>query len=640
MSNTYHKSAMRSLTLEEINQLEMNRCHAEDWGNIVVAEDFDATYVQDVNFYGEVTLGLFEKSIELTDGLAAHSGIRHATLCNVSVGDNCLIENIGGYISNYDIADGCYIANVGSMETTAGATFAQGNLIAVGNEAGNGNVVMYSGLSSQMAALMVYAEQTDASLCKQLLQLAKKQAQACIPTRGQVGYGAKIIHTQEVVNTLIGDDCEVCGASLLCDSTLTGITEAGSYMGHGTICKNSIIAAGSVVTDGARIDNCYVGEACHIGKGFSAENSVFFANAHLDNGEACAAFCGPFTVSHHKATLLIGVTLSFYNAGSATNFSNHAYKIGPVHYGTLERGCKTASGAHLLLPATIGAFSVCIGKIANHPCTATLPFSYVIGNGDTTYIVPGRNLLTVGTWRDINKWSKRDKRPRTERKSIVNFDWLNPMVIQALVHGKRELQALQQEQGAGAAAYTYGNCVIKRSALLNGLRYYDLAIRLYVGDAVKKHHDQLPQSSMGTGAWTDMGGLLLPMTEVEQLTDDIRQGAITNTDDLEQQFMEIHHNYDSYKWNSAYCMVLNHLGVDSLTPTDLQQIAADYRLAQQEWLCAVKRDAEKEHQLGDMNQELLQHFLTELDQYANSCITPPSPTAPHGAAPSGEQEGM
>ena len=135
MSNTYHKSAMRSLTLEEINQLEMNRCHAEDWGNIVVAEDFDATYVQDVNFYGEVTLGLFEKSIELTDGLAAHSGIRHATLCNVSVGDNCLIENIGGYISNYDIADGCYIANVGSMETTAGATFAQGNLIAVGNEA-------------------------------------------------------------------------------------------------------------------------------------------------------------------------------------------------------------------------------------------------------------------------------------------------------------------------------------------------------------------------------------------------------------------------------------------------------------------------------------------------------------------------
>ena len=64
----------------------------------------------------------------------------------------------------------------------------------------------------------------------------------------------------------------------------------------------------------------------------------------MSNGEACAAFCGPFTVSHHKSSLLIGAMYSFYNAGSATNFSNHAYKMGPMHYGYLERGCKTASG--------------------------------------------------------------------------------------------------------------------------------------------------------------------------------------------------------------------------------------------------------------------------------------------------------
>ena len=618
---------MRSLTLQEINQLEANRCHAEDWGNISVAEDFDATHVQDVNFYGEVTMGLFEKSIELTDGLAVHSGIRHATLCNVSVGDNCLIENIGSYICNYDIADDCYISDVGSMETTAGATFAQGNLIAVGNEAGNGNIMMYSGLSSQMAALMVHAEATDTCLWEQLRQMAKRQAQTCIPTRGQVGYGAKIIHTHEVVNTLIGDDCEVCGAALLCDCTLTGITEAGSYVGHGTICKNSIIAAGSVVTDGARTDNCYVGEACHIGKGFSAENSVFFANAHLDNGEACAAFSGPFTVSHHKATLLIGTMLSFYNAGSATNFSNHAYKIGPVHYGTLERGCKTASGAHLLLPATIGAFSVCIGKIANHPCTASLPFSYVIGNGDSTHIVPGRNLLTVGTWRDIHKWHKRDKRPRTGRRSLVNFDWLNPMVIQALVRGRQELLALQQEQGEDAPAYNYGNCIIKQSALLGGLKLYGLAIRLFVGNAVSEHHNDLPQSSMGTGAWTDLGGLLLPVAEVEQLAENIRQEELTDINDIEQQFAEIHNSYDSYKWNSAYCMVLDYLGVDSLTPEDLQHIAEDYRQAQQEWKLAVKRDAEKEFRLGDMDQNMLHAFLEELDLNAHDNIHPSEPPA-------------
>ena len=117
------------------------------------------------------------------------------------------------------------------------------------------------------------------------------------------------------------------------------------------------------ILNSAKISNCFVGEACCITNGFTAESSVFFANCHMANGEACAAFCGPFTSSHHKSSLLIGGMFSFYNAGSATNFSNHAYKMGPIHYGTLERGCKTASGAYLLMPAKIGTFSVCFGKL-------------------------------------------------------------------------------------------------------------------------------------------------------------------------------------------------------------------------------------------------------------------------------------
>ena len=153
-----------------------------------------------------------------------------------------------------------------------------------------------------------------------------------------------------------------------------------------------------------------MGEASQITNGFTAESSLFFANSYMSNGEACAAFCGPFSSSHHKSTLLIGCMLSFYNAGSATNFSNHAYKMGPIHYGQLERGTKTASGSHLLLPANIGAFSVCLGKIANHPDTRALPFSYVISDGKDTFIVPGINISTVGLYRDIRKWPRRDAR--------------------------------------------------------------------------------------------------------------------------------------------------------------------------------------------------------------------------------------
>ena len=65
-------------------------------------------------------------------------------------------------------------------------------------------------------------------------------------------------------------------------------------------------------------------------------------------------FAGPYTVSHHRATLLIAGYFSFFNAGSGANQSNHMYKSGPVHQGVHLRGCKFGSDAYVLLPASTG----------------------------------------------------------------------------------------------------------------------------------------------------------------------------------------------------------------------------------------------------------------------------------------------
>ena len=604
---------MRSLTIEEIEVMERQGCTADDWGDISVAEDFSPQQVREVDFHGEVALGVFDEWVEVTEGLRLPAGLKKLTLCNVSIGDNCLIERVNGYLSNYDIGDHCYLSGIGTMTTTTGTTFGQGNVIAVMNEAGEGNVVSYDGLSSQMAALMVHCAK-DETVWPQLRRMAVAHATSQLPRRGVVGRGAKIVNVREIVNTLIGDDCEVNGASRLCDCSLCNTSETGCFVGHDVICENSVISAGASIVDGARVDNCFVGEACHLGKGFSAESSIFFANSYMDNGEACAAFCGPFSVSHHKASLLIGMQCAFYNAGSATNFSNHAYKLGPVHHGQMERGSKTASGAHLLLPAKVGAFSVCLGKITQHPDSHALPFSYLIGENGTTYIVPGRNLVTVGTWRDVNKWPKRDRRPKQGRKSIVNFDWLNPMVIREVVEGRETLLALRREQGGGAASYTFGNCLIKNSALQKGINYYELALRLYVGMAVRHHRNELPESSVGTGEWVDMAGLLAPLSEVEQVVEDLRCGQLGMIDEIEEQLALIHSCYDQYKWNATYRMVLNHLDVDRLTEDDLQRVDDDYQTALREWKSALRYDAEREFALGDVEEHLLNSFLSELER--------------------------
>ena len=348
---------MRSLTVEEINVLKCNGCFAEDWADITVDEDFSPEYIHNVAFYGEVTLGLFEKAVTLEQGFSRHAGIYNATLRNTTVGDNCLIENVGNYINNYEISDECVISNVGVITADDETTFGQGNKVAVLNEAGDANVIIYDGLTSQMAALMMMAAD-NRPLWERLHSMVNDYVSNRKSSKGLIGYRAKITNTREINNTWIDDDCEINGASCISETTLKGMTEASVFIGHDVICKNSVVMAGASVLDGAKIDNCFVGEACHVGRGFSAESSIFFANSYMDNGEACAAFCGPFSVSHHKASLLIGVETSFYNAGSATNFSNHAYKMGPIHYGSLQRGSKTASGAHILMPAQIGAFSM------------------------------------------------------------------------------------------------------------------------------------------------------------------------------------------------------------------------------------------------------------------------------------------
>lgn len=600
----------RSLSVEEIDAMERQGCQAQDWTRVSVSEGFDTAYIRNVTFGGDVALGLFDGFVEAAEGVRRHSGISHATLIDCTVGDNCLIENIGSHLLRCDIGEECYLSNVGLIATTEGATYGQGVALSVMNEGGDGNVVLCDALSSQLADLMVRCAR-DKEAWPSLRAMAEDYADGRRPERSLVGYRVRIVGARELTNVCIGDDCEICGASRLADVTLVSTPEASTYVGHDTIIDCSVLQAGASVADGAKIANCFVGEACHVGRGFSAESSLFFANSYMDNGEACAAFCGPFSVSHHKSTLLIGGQCSFYNAGSATNFSNHAYKLGPIHYGTLRRGSKTASGSHVLWPATIGAFSVCIGKIENHPDTSALPFSYVIGTPAGTLLVPGRNLATVGTCRDTRKWPRRDLRPRTGRQSLVVHDWLSPYVVQDVLRGRKVLETLMAEQ-AGQDIYIYNECRIKARWAEQGLRLYDLALRLFMGEAIRGHYGELPEGAVGAGEWTELCGLPCPEAEVERIVDDIRSGEIDELQLVADRLITLHDDYQAHKWSYAYTTITAHLGIDTLTADDLRDIEADALQAQAEWKDAVCRDAEREYELGDVDEATLQAFLEKL----------------------------
>ena len=603
----------RLLTNEEINILEENGCTAEDWTSINVADDFQPTYIKNVNFYGEIFMGVFEKNIEVSNGFVRHSGIRNATLRNAYIGDNCLIENIGNYINNYTIGEECCICNVCTMETTAEATYGEGNTISVLNEAGNGNVILFSGLTSNLAALMI-RNAADKEFTAAIRGIVKDDIERRAREKSTVGNNVKIVNTAEITNTHISDNCEINGASRISDCTLASGLEDNVFIGSGVICENSIVTDGSAVLNGANITNCFVGEACQITNGFTAESSLFFANCYMSNGEACAAFCGPFSASHHKSTLLIGCMLSFYNAGSATNFSNHAYKMGPIHYGCLERGTKTASGSHLLLPANIGAFSVCLGKITNHPDTRSLPFSYIISDGRETFVVPGINITTVGLYRDIRKWPRRDVRIQSSRKSLINHDWLSPLTINEIIAGKETLEQMRESQGEDTAFYTCGGCKISRNSLERGIRLYDMAIKLFAGDVAAGYDLTAEGRDCGTGEWGDLAGMLLPEQEERNIVNAISNGYLRSTADIDMFMKNVNERYGEYIITFTRNIIASQLGTDDLTESGIEQIIQQGRAAKEAWISEIRKDAEKEYSMGDVEHAVLEKFITQLEE--------------------------
>ncbi len=522
---------MRPLTIQETIRLQSQGCRCDNWQQITVDDAFTADNIHCVRFDGEI-----------------------------HIGRDVVMERVG------------------TVRTTDGATFGESNVVSVKNEAGDGNVVVFSRLSSQLAAYMILCE-SNKPLAGKLRTMVEQYVEAHGVQCTTIGDGVTITDCRELTNVNIGAGCELCGASRLIDCTLVSMPEATVYVGDDVIMESVVVQPGAVIVDGARLYDTFVGEACHIGRGFTSENSLFFANSHMDNGESCAALCGPFSVSHHKATLLIGGEYSFYNAGSATNFSNHAYKMGPIHYGTMDRGAKTASGAHILWPAHIGAFSMVMGKIQTHPDVSHLPFSYVIGEGRHTHVVPGRNLLTVGTYRDISKWPKRDKRPQSGRISLITYDWLSPFVVASIKRGIEFLTSLQDEQGYDIEEYECDGYSIKASALRHGLDHYRLALKMYEG-------------APGTTQWVDLLGLLTPQDAVDQLSEDILSGDVSSVETLESRFSDIYVSYEQWKGFS-----------------ENESIAEQ---AQEIWLSSIRRDAEREYELGDVSEGQITTFLESI----------------------------
>lgn len=507
----------RKLTSAETAALEALGNSAEDWSKVLVSEDFKPFQLLQSHLEGDVEI-------------AAEARI------------------VRSRVANYRIGTGSLVEGVTALECRRRSAFGNGVGVATMNECGGRTVKIFDRLSAQVAYVMAvyrHRPQTIAALEKMVDAYAEERSSEI----GEVGSDCRIVGARFIREVRIGNGVEIDGASILENATLCD----GARVGVDVKAYDLIAAEGSVIDNGSIVERCFVGESCRLDKGFTAAESLFFANSHCENGEAASIFAGPYTVSHHKSSLLIAGMFSFFNAGSGSNQSNHLFKSGAVHQAVHPRGCKFASGAYVMSPALEGAFTMVMGHHTHHHDTSAFPFSYLIEKQERSFLMPGANLTSYGTVRDLEKWPARDG--RTVQRDAINFEACNPYLTGAMLQAVDALHGLE-EQDPDAAEYPCNKTVIRAAALRRGLKLYNKAIVAALGQMLDRGESS--ERYDGGGRWLDIAGQYVTKREVEALLDALEEGRLTTPAEVDNRFRVFFVHYDDYahSWAEQTCAAL------------------------------------------------------------------------------------
>jgi len=598
----------RPLSAKEISGLTEQGCTCSDWSCVEVAEGFDTKTVRATHFSGRVRLGVFKKRVTFFGGVEKPAGISNATIHNCTIGNDVYIDHVRNYIANYVIEHDVVIQNVNLLAVEGESSFGNGTQAAVVNEAGGREIPIYDRLSAQTAYILAFYRHRP-KVIERLKAMIAGYTASVTSSMGLVAAGAKLFNCGIIKNLRIGPATVIEGVNRLQNGSINSCVEDPVYIGPGVYAKDFIVCSGAKIADGAIIADCFVGQGAELAKQYSAENSVFFANCGGFHGEACAIFAGPYTVTHHKSTLLIAGQFSFLNAGSGTNQSNHMYKLGPNHQGIVERGSKTASDSYMLWPAKVGPFTVVMGRHYRNSDISDLPFSYLIEHEDESILIPGVNLRSVGTVRDARKWPKRDKRKDPNKLDLINFKLLSPYTIAKMLNGSSLLRNLKATSGENTEYFTYNSVRIPKSSLEGGIRLYEIGIDKFLGNCLISRLqgrqlasvDELrsalaAQTNVGRGKWIDLAGLFAPQETVEKLLNDIESGAVTTLEQVAEAFRSMHDNYPAYEWAWATSVLQQRIckSIDRITAKDTIDLVARWKSAVVELDQMLYADAKKE----------------------------------------------
>lgn len=601
-----HSKAFRSLTNEEVTQLQEKGNLCPDWSFIKIRGDFDLRFIRNCRIEGP--LELIDVSYEKRSfrGRNFYSGLEWVRLEDCRLEGNAAVYNCD-YLKGYQLSKGVIIASVKEMIYQGPSSFGQGFIntagkavhpLETGNESGSRWVLplvdmlppdirLWTGLRGNREMLKAFQGwSSKAAGAVQQLPYAP------------VASDSVIKNCITVRNIQIRGKALISGALRLEELSISGSAESPVIIEEGSDLRCGILREGSRVSHSIA-EHFYLGAHSTLSKGARFIHSALSENSTLSCCEVMSVFSGAFHEQHHNNSFLIATILEGQSnvAAGATIGSNHNSRSadGEIRAG---RGFWPALNTSLKHNSRFASFTLITRGQYSYELNIGLPFSLVSQTETELQIMPAywQQYNLYGLMRNSWKFKHRDKRKTANY--LIETHWLAPDTLTEILTGLRFLEkrlngTQYKNRGEDIPEILLDNEFMENSNRpvriikpIKGMRVYkslisynlalsllDYLDHLNLSDDLDQIKTLLNSCSSEAEAWVNLSGTPLSKSELKNWQLQIEKGELQSWEDMHRLYLDWMDRYPEERLKHALCTVFHQEGsvqLDNILQTTLE----------------------------------------------------------------------
>ena len=599
----------RKLSALEIEILVRNRNTSDDWGNILVSNEFNPELVKNCSFFGLIRIGNLENSCLSFSDLIVPIGIYNSTIISCDFGNNVSVHNVN-YMSHYILGNEVIINNVNELVTTNHAKFGNGIIkkgesesvriwLELCNENTGRKVLPFNGMTAGDAYLWT-RHRNDALLQQKFIELTDNQFDNKLGYYGKVGDRTVIKNCKIIKDVWIGEDAYLKGANKIKNVTINSHPLAKSQVGEGCELVNGIIGYGCRIFYGIKAVRFVLSDYSQLKYGARLINSFLGPNATISCCEVLNSLIFPAHEQHHNNSFLCAALVMGQSniAAGATLGSNHNSR-GADGEVIMGRGFWPGLCVSIKHNSIFASFSLLNKGDYNYELNIPIPFSLISNDPlkDELVIMPGYWFLYNFYALARNAWKYVDRDKRKYKTPIYEYGYLAPDSINELVNARTIIakavataQLLKEKKSTiieDAKLLALGTTLLKtktkkeidalevvvagfenskRKAKIiksyDAYHMFEKIIFIYGIEAALKITEnkkgkaiistlQQVKLSATNLTWTNIGGQLIPQKNVDGLLTKIKNNSITSWDEVHAFYEAESEKYISRKDNHA-----------------------------------------------------------------------------------------